>query len=313
MAEKSYNIKARHFADFIGRYGDYEAYAFYVAIRHSFRNSKLFNPTVRNVMRFAGCSYTRAKRLLAKAEEYEIFHFCKRHGDLVALTDKCKEMNFMAKDGAYAMDYIYTLTFDDGVSEKESALNAEKNIKSCKLRDIQKKLKRLYVSHYLSGRTLVHNKARRSQLVHVGGEMDATFEKHVERRIKMTDIACKSGLSRSECSRVLEELNAEGEITKTSRKLVRLEEATENERKFSKIVYDKWNRAWISRTIEYKSSACSNFGGGLSFWSEPKHKPIARKLRHTVKYDTTTSANDYFARLEIDDAVSAKRTCRMVR
>lgn len=313
MAQRTYSIKARHFADFIDRYGDYEAYAFFVAIRSSFRNSKLFSPNVRNVMRFTGCGYNKAKRLLAKAEAYDIFHFAKRHGDLVALTDKDRSMNYRNKYNDYSIDFVYTLSFDDGVGEIEQSINKGRKVKVCKLKDIIKMLKRLYVRHYLSGRTLVHSKASPVDAVQSGGGDGVQFEKHVERRIRLNVIAEKSGLSKSECNRVLEILNKQGEIAKTHRTLVRYEDATPEEQRYCKVLIDKWNRAWVSLTIAYETSVLSLFGGVLRFWNKPKHSPISRSRRHTVRHDLSTDAARYFTMMEIDDALAARRTYKNVR
>ena len=126
-------------------------------------------------------------------------------------------------------------------------------------------------------------------------------------------IAEKSGLSKSECNRVLEILSKQGEIAKTHRTLIRYEDATPEEQRYCKVLIDKWNRAWVSLTIAYETSVLSLFGGVLRFWNKPKHSPISRSRRHTVRHDLSTDAARYFAMMEIDDALAARRTYKNVR
>ena len=70
--------------------GDYESYALYVAIRMSYKNSKIFDPSPYRIMTLCNLGYTKARKLLAlaQADKTGHFHVAKRDRGLVALSNK---------------------------------------------------------------------------------------------------------------------------------------------------------------------------------------------------------------------------------
>ena len=297
MTMVTYKVKIQHFTDFIDRFGDYEAYALYVAIRCNFRNNKLFKPTPSKVMKFLGVSHARAKRLLEKASLMEgVFHFAK-DGGLVALADKGGYTGEKKNGEKYFMDFVYMLSVNQKIE-----YNGEWKVKSCKLSDITKVLKRLYVRHYLSGRTLVRIKASAEGGSGNGTIQGSLFEKHVERRVTLKHIAQRCGLSKSNCARIIDELASKGEISKTKRNIVRYGVWKDTVGKETKIFRDKRGFAYACHVTSYAVNEFSSFGGQCWFWFKGHHRYISRKKRSSRTANAPASCHSdvasYFNMLE---------------
>lgn len=194
---KVYNIVLDSMRRCINDGFSYQTYAFYVAIKMRYKNSTLYNPGVRSVMRLCGCSYSTACKLLSEAKVCRLFKFTEtttKNGKayaLVAVTDKD---NFakITKDGKreYVADKVYKLS------------NTNEG-KSWTLRELVKELQNIAV---------VYNIGRINADLYQCDHSEA--EEHVS-YIAQNTIAKFTGLSRETVNMIIKRLAERGVINKS--------------------------------------------------------------------------------------------------
>ena len=91
---KVYNIVLDSLRNHVQGGFSYQSFALYVAIKMRYKNSTLYNPGTRSVMRLLGCSFGSARNLLAEAKRCPLFKFTEnntkggRRSSLVAVVDR---------------------------------------------------------------------------------------------------------------------------------------------------------------------------------------------------------------------------------
>ena len=111
-SKRTYNLVIEDLEGFIRTSGgDYESYALYVAIRMSYKNSKIFDPSPYRIMSLCNVGYTKACQLLAKATSDQTghFHVAKRDKGLVALSNKGLRIKQDKNGREYRGDYCHKI------------------------------------------------------------------------------------------------------------------------------------------------------------------------------------------------------------
>ena len=114
---KVYNIVLNSMRSHVQAGFSYQSFAFYVAIKMRYRNSTLYNPGARSVMRLLGCSYGTARNLLAEARTCPLFKFTENNtkkgarSSLVAVVDRDSFAKISTTgDRKYVSDRVYKIS-----------------------------------------------------------------------------------------------------------------------------------------------------------------------------------------------------------
>ena len=198
--QRTYNLVIEDFINYIhSDGGSYEKYALYVAIRMSYVNSQIFNPTPWKVKTTCGCGINRAARLLGeiKNDKTNHFHFTKK-GGLVALSNKGKQERINRYGKTYRGDFVFK------IKAGEYSLN-----------DIIKILKQVYIAYYIDCATSKRNKEG-------VGKTTSCDEKGEPKPMYQHLMRKDSKMSRSEFNRHTLKLAKDGVILKSKRQFCRV-------------------------------------------------------------------------------------------
>ena len=199
-SKRTYNLVIEDFINYIhSDGGSYEKYALYVAIRMSYVNSQIFNPTPWKVKTTCGCGINRAARILGeiKNDKTNHFHFTK-NGGLVALSNKGRQERINRYGKTYRGDFVFK------IKAGEYSLN-----------DIIKILKQVYIAYYIDCATSKRNKegVNKTTSCDEKGEPKPMYQ-HLMRK--------DSKMSRSEFNRQTLKLAKDGVILKSKRQFCRV-------------------------------------------------------------------------------------------
>ena len=114
---KVYNIVLDSLRNHVQGGFSYQSFALYVAIKMRYKNSTLYNPGTRSVMRLLGCSFGSARNLLAEAKRCPLFKFTEnntkggRRSSLVAVVDRDGFSKVSSKgDWKYVADRVFKIS-----------------------------------------------------------------------------------------------------------------------------------------------------------------------------------------------------------
>ena len=246
--------------------GDYETYALYVAIRMSYKNSKVFNPTPNKIMDICNVGYTKACRLLAKAKNDKTnhFHVAKRDKGLVALSNKGLRVKKDKRGREYRSDFCHK------ISKGEYTL-----------RQIVKILKRAMLSHFIDCAT----SERTYRATSKGVESDRQAEPKMIPQEFMQEFC---HLTRSSMNRLVLELASEGVFEKSDKTLVKVIDhvndttaAEYNGTKF--FVWKQAQSGWVCPTCTYLMNECAKSTFRHIFWRKRHNRPRGAKRPATTQ------------------------------
>lgn len=258
--KKTYNLVIEDLESFIRTSGgDYETYAFYVAIRMSYNNSKIYAPTPIRIMQLFNVGYTKACKLLAiaKADKTGHFRIAKRDKGLVALSNKGTRIKKDKRGCEYRGDFCHKITMDD-----------------LSLRKIVKVLKKALLTHFIDCATSVRTD-RATDKVEGEGQAGPKMIKQ-----KPMQEYCK--MKRSSLNKLVNELASAGVIEKSGRTFVRvidcLNETTAAEYRGTKFInWKQSNSAWVCLICNYMMSECAKSTLRHIFWKKRHPRPFGAK------------------------------------
>ena len=254
--KRTYNLIIEDLESFIRTSGgDYETYALYVAIRMSYKNSKIFDPSPYRIMTLCNVGYTKACKLLALAKADRTGHFrvAKRDKGLVALSNKGQRVKKDKRGREYRGDFCHK------VSKGEYSL-----------RNIVKILKRALLTHFIDCATSERNN-RATDKVECADKAEPKMIKQ-----KLMQEYCKMG--RSSLNNLVNELASEGVIGKSDRTFIRvidiLNETTAAEYRGTKFI------DWKQSGSAYVCLVCNYL---MNEYVKSTHRHIFWRKRHPRK------------------------------
>lgn len=279
-SKRTYNLIIEDLESFIRTSGgDYETYALYVAIRMSYKNSKIFDPSPYRIMTLCNVGYTKACKLLALAKADKTGHFrvAKRDKGLVALSNKGLRVKKDKRGREYRGDFCHK------VSKGEYSL-----------RNIVKILKRALLTHFIDCATSERNN-RATDKVECADKAEPKMIKQ-----KLMQEYCKMG--RSSLNNLVNELASEGVIGKSDRTFVRvidiLNETTAAGYRGTKFI--DWKQscsAYVCLICNYLMNECAKSTHRYIFWRK-RHprKSCGKKSVEQVKqvFVGDIDVNNYF-------------------
>ena len=200
-SKRTYNLVIEDLESFIRTSGgDYETYALYVAIRMSYKNSKIFDPSPYRIMTLCNIGYTKACKLLAMAKADKTGHFrvAKRDKGLVALSNKGLRIKKDKNGREYRGDFCHK------ISKGEYTL-----------RQIVKILKKAMLSHFIDCTT--------SERTNRATSTEVESNRQAERKMIPQEFMQKfCYMTRSSMNRLVLELASAGVFEKSDRTLIRV-------------------------------------------------------------------------------------------
>ena len=256
-SKRTYNLVIEDLESFIRTSGgDYETYALYVAIRMSYKNSKIFDPSPYRIMTLCNVGYTKACKLLAMAKADKTGHFrvAKRDKGLVALSNKGLRVKKDKRGREYRGDFCHK------VSKGEYSL-----------RNIVKILKRALLTHFIDCATSERNN-RATDKVECADKAEPKMIKQ-----KLMQEYCK--MKRSSLNKLVNELASEGVIEKSDRTFIRvidcLNETTAAEYRGTKFIdWKQSSSAWVCLICNYMMSECAKSTFRHIFWKKRHPRPF---------------------------------------
>ena len=223
-------------------------YALYVAIRMSYKNSKIFDPSPYRIMTLCNVGYTKACKLLALAKADRTGHFrvAKRDKGLVALSNKGLRVKKDKRGREYRGDFCHK------VSKGEYSL-----------RNIVKILKRALLTHFIDCATSERNN-RATDKVECADKAEPKMIKQ-----KLMQEYCKMG--RSSLNNLVNELASEGVFGKSGRTFIRvidiLNETTAAEYRGTKFInWKQSGSAYVCLICNYLMNECAKSTYRHIFW-----------------------------------------------
>lgn len=274
-SNRTYNLVMSDLVSYLNK-GSYEEYAFYVAIRMAYKNSKIFSPTPNKVMKLCNVGYTRACQLLAFAKSDTTGHFCisKRDKGLVALSNKGK----VVRQTKRGKDYLGDLVYKIGKGEYT-------------LKQIVKLLKRAMLLYFIYCATSERNKRATEEV-----EDDRQAEPKMIKQRLMQHF-CK--MSRTSLNRLVNELADEGKIEKSPRTfqcvISCLNDETAAAYSGTKyIVNKKNNTAWVCFICTYLISETSAASFKHIIWRKREH---STKKKVEAKWVGNVNVDRYYEKM----------------
>lgn len=256
-SKRTYNLVIEDLEGFIRTSGgDYESYALYVAIRMSYKNSKIFDPSPYRIMSLCNVGYTKACQLLAKATSDQTghFHVAKRDKGLVALSNKGLRIKQDKNGREYRGDYCHKIS------------KGEYN-----LRKIVNILKRAMLSHFIDCAT----SERTNRATSDGVDSNRQAE---QRMIMQKAMQSYCHLTRSSMNRLVLELASAGVFEKSEKTLIKVidhvNDTTAAEYKGAKFFV--WKRAqsgWVCLVCAYLMNECAKSTYRHIFWKRRHGRP----------------------------------------
>lgn len=195
---KVYNIVLDSLRNHVQSGFSYQSFALYVAIKMRYKNSTLYNPGARTIMRLLCCSYGSARNLLAEAKMCPLFKFTEnntkmgRRSSLVAVVVRDNFSKFSSEGNwEYVADRVFK------ISNKNEG-------RYWTLRELVKELQNIAVVMSI-GR--IH--ADLDQCDHLGAEESVSY-------ITQKDIADIVKLPREQVNVIIKRLAEKGLIRKSS-------------------------------------------------------------------------------------------------
>lgn len=278
--KRTYNLVIEDMINYLKETeGNYELYALYVAIRMSYKNSKIFDPSPYRIMTLCNVGYTKACKLLAsaKADKTGHFHVAKRDKGLVALSNKGLRVKKDKRGREYRGDFCHK------VSKGEYSL-----------RNIVKILKRALLTHFIDCATSERNN-RATDKVECADKAEPKMIKQ-----KLMQEYCKMG--RSSLNNLVNELASEGVFGKSGRTFIRvidiLNETTAAEYRGTKFInWKQSGSAYVCLVCNYLMNECAKSTHRHIFWRK-RHprKSCGKKGVEQVKqvFVGDIDVNNYF-------------------
>ena len=239
--------------------GDYETYALYVAIRMSYKNSKVYDPSPYKIMKLCNVGYTKACQLLAKikGDKTDHFHIAKRDKGLVALSNKGLCIKQDKRGREYRSDFCHKITKGKYT-----------------LRQIVKILKRAMLSHFIDCATRERTNRATSNEVESNRQAEP-------RMITQEQMQGFCHLKRSSMNRLVLELASDGVFEKSEKTLVKVidhvNDFTAAEYVGTRFfVWKKAQSGWVCLTCTYLMNMCAKSSFRHIFWRK-RHN---RQLQH---------------------------------
>ena len=247
--KRTYNLVIEDLVNYLRETkGDYETYALYVAIRMSYKNSKIFAPSPYRIMTLCNVGYTKACKLLAMAKADRTGHFrvAKRDKGLVALSNKGLRIKKDKNGREYRGDFCHK------VSKGEYSL-----------RNIVKILKRALLTHFIDCATSERNNRATDKVERA----DKAEPKMIKQ--KLMQEYCKMG--RSSLNNLVNELASEGVFGKSGRTFIRvidiLNETTAAEYRGTKFInWKQSGSAYVCLVCNYLMNECAKSTHRHIFW-----------------------------------------------
>lgn len=260
-SKKTYNLVIEDLANHLRTSkGDYEMYAFYVAIRMSYNNSKIFNPSPYKIMELCNVGYTKACKLLAlaKNDNTNHFHVAKRDKGLVALSNK----GLRVKQNRYGKEY--RSDFCHKISSGEYTL-----------RQIVKILKKAMLTHFIDCATSERN--NRATLDRVGSDRKAEPKMITQKAMQKFCYMKHSSLNN-----LVLELASAGVFEKSDKTLIKvmdyINDTTASEYKGAKFfVWNKNQSAWTCLICTYLMNECAKSAFRNIIWRKRHNRPSLTK------------------------------------
>ena len=278
--KRTYNLVIEDLESFIRTSGgDYETYALYVAIRMSYKNSKIFDPSPYKVMTLCNVGYTKACKLLALAKADRTGHFrvAKRDKGLVALSNKGQRVKKDKRGREYRGDFCHKVSMGE-----------------YSLRNIVKILKRALLTHFIDCATSERNNRATDKVERA----DKAEPKMIKQ--KLMQEYCKMG--RSSLNNLVNELASEGVFGKSGRTFIRvidiLNETTAAEYRGTKFInWKQSGSAYVCLICNYLMNECAKSTHRHIFWRK-RHprKSCGKKGVEQVKlvFVGDIDVNNYF-------------------
>lgn len=256
-SKRTYNLVMEDLINYLrATKGDYETYALYVAIRMSYNNSKVFNPTPYKIMEICSVGYTKACRLLVKAKNDKTnhFHVAKRDKGLVALSNKGLRIKQDKRGREYKGDFCHK------ISKGEYTLG-----------QIVKILKRAMLSHFID--CVTSERTNRGTSSEVQSDVKA-----VRKMIPQEFMQRFCYLKHSSMNRLVLELASEGVFEKSDKTLIRVidyvNDTTAAEYKGADFfVWKKGQSGWVCLTCTYLMTECAKSSFRHIFWRKRHNRP----------------------------------------
>lgn len=281
--KRTYNLVVEDLINYLrATKGDYETYALYAAIRMSYNNSKVFNPSPYKIMEICNVGYTKACRLLAKAKNDKTnhFHVAKRDKGLVALSNKGLRIKKDKRGREYKGDFCHK------ISKGEYTLG-----------QIVKILKRAILTHFIDCAT--------SERTNRGASSGVQSDRQAEPKMipqKFMQEFCH--LTRSSMNRLILELASEGVFEKSDKTLIKVIDRVNNTTasEYNGTKFFVWKQAqsgWVCLTCTYLMNECAKSSFRHIFWRKRHNrprmakKPVTKQIKQVLVGDINVEL--YFA------------------
>lgn len=256
-SKRTYNLVIEDLINYLRETkGDYETYALYVAIRMSYKNSKIFDPSPYKIMTLCNVGYTKACKLLAlaKADKTGHFHVAKRDKGLVALSNKGQRIKKDKRGREYRGDFCHK------ISEGKYTM-----------KHIVKILKKAMLSHFIDCTT--SERTNRATSTEVGSNRQAECK-----MIPQEFMQKFCYMKHSSMNRLVLELASAGVFEKSDRTLVRvidhINDTTVSQYKGKDfLVWKKSQSGWVCLTCSYLMNECAKFAFRHIFWRRRHGRP----------------------------------------
>ena len=256
--KRTYNLVIEDLINYLrSTKGDYETYALYVAIRMSYNNSKVFNPSPYKIMEICNVGYTKACRLLAKAKNDKTnhFHVAKRDKGLVALSNKGLRIKKDKRGREYKGDFCHKISVGEYT-----------------LGQIVKILKRAILTHFIDCAT--------SERTNRGTSSGVQSDRQAEPKMipqKFMQEYCY--LTRSSMNRLVFELASDGVFEKSEKTLIKVidhvNDVTAAEYAGTRFfVWKKAQSGWVCLTSTYLMNEFAKSSFRHIFWRKRHNRQL---------------------------------------